>query len=79
MERKLFKTSGKNKNILLNEKKRGKFNSFVMKGIFLAKRARQDIQPLIAYLSTRTKAPTSKACEKLTKIMQFWKGTRNGG
>jgi hypothetical protein len=33
------------------------FHTFVMKGMFLCKRGRQDIQPGIAYLATRVQNP----------------------
>ena len=41
----------------LSDKKRTIFQTFVMKCMFLCKRVRQDIQPGIAFLSTRTIKP----------------------
>ena len=41
----------------LSDKKRTIFQTFVMKCMFLCKRVRQDIQPEIAFLSTRTIKP----------------------
>ena len=43
---------------MLNDAKREDFHTFVAKGLFAAKRARLDIQPMIAVLTTRVKGPT---------------------
>ena len=53
------------------------FHTFVMKGMFLCKRGRQDIQPGIAFLSTRTQNPTESDWAKLIKIMVFLKATQD--
>ncbi len=53
------------------------FHTFVMKGMFLCKRGRQDIQPGIAFLSTRTQNPTESDWKKLLKIMVFLKSTQD--
>lgn len=53
------------------------FHTFVMKGMFLCKRARQDIQPGIAFLATRTSEPNEGDWAKLIKIMTFLKETRD--
>ena len=48
-----------------------------MKGMFLCKRARQDIQPGIAFLSTQTSEPTEKDWAKLVKLMVYLKETQD--
>ena len=48
-----------------------------MKGMFLCKRGRQDIQPGIAFLATRTTKPNEGDRAKLVKIMNFLKATQN--
>ena len=53
------------------------FHTFVMKGMFLSKRARQDIHPAIVFLSTRVKAPTDQDWKKLVRLMSFLKTTKN--
>ncbi|MEL6660938.1 MAG: hypothetical protein AAFR36_31085, partial [Bacteroidota bacterium] len=52
------------------------YHSTVAKGLFLSKRSRPDIQPSIAYLSTRVKAPTQTDWKKLVKMMKFLNATR---
>ena len=41
------------------------FHTMVAKGLFLCKRARPDIQPVIAVLSTRVKSPNESDWKKL--------------
>ncbi|MGL6008755.1 MAG: Ty1/Copia family ribonuclease HI, partial [Culicoidibacterales bacterium] len=53
------------------------FHTFVLKGMFLCKRGRQDIQPGIAFLSTRTSSPTEGDWTKLLKLMRFLKATQS--
>ncbi len=48
-----------------------------MKGTFLRKRGRQDVQPGIAFLSTGTRAPNSGDWSKLIRIMYFLKATKD--
>ena len=53
-------------------------HTFVMKGMFLCKRGRQDIQPGIAFLVTRTSTePNEGDWVKLVKNMNFLKATQN--
>ena len=47
----LFKVDERSNN--LNENKKKTFHIFVMKGMFLCKRARQDLLPGIVFLLTR--------------------------
>ena len=52
---KLFTVDSKSKK--LDDERAKILHTFVMKGMFLCKRARQDIQPGIALLATRTSEP----------------------
>lgn len=71
----LFKVDDQSK--LLPEEKWKQFYTFVMKGMFLYKRARQDIQPAIAFLSTRVCAPTEQDYKKLFQMMSFLKNMQD--
>ena len=71
----LFNVDPKSKK--LDNERASIFHTFVMKGMFLCKRARQDIQPGIAFLSTRTSAPTEQDWTKLVKLMVFLKVTQD--
>ena len=48
----------------------------VAKGLFLCKRARPDIQPTIAVLSTRVKSPNESDWRKLVRMMEYLNGTK---
>ena len=52
------------------------FHTMVAKGLFLCKRARPDIQPTIAVLSTRVKSPNESDWKKLVRMMEYLNGTR---
>lgn len=71
----LFKVD--DKATKLSKEKRETFHTFVAKGLFVCKRGRPDIQPAIAFLSTRVKAPDETDWFKLTKMMGFLKKTQN--
>lgn len=71
----LFKVDPDSKK--LKPEKAKVFHTFVMKGMFLCKRGRQDIQPGIAFLSTRTQNPTESDWKKLLKLMSFLKATQD--
>ena len=45
--------------------------TFVKKGMFQCKRGRQDIQPAIAFLSTRVREPTEEDWAKLVRLISF--------
>jgi len=62
---------------LLDEDRAKTFYTFVMKGMFLCKRARQDIHPAIAFLSTRVREPTQQDYTKLKRMMAFLKNTQD--
>ena len=72
---KLFTVDTKSKK--LEHEKAKIFHTFVMKGMILCKRGRQDIQPGIAFLATRTTEPNEGDWAKLVKIMNFLKATQN--
>jgi hypothetical protein len=57
--------------LLLDEKRSQNIPHIVMKGMFLSKRGRQDIQPGISFLSTRVKNPSQNDWLKLSKIIKF--------
>ena len=62
---------------LLSGEKKEDFHTFVAKGLFASKRARPDIQPTIAILSTRVKEPTKGDWKKLLRLMKYLNGTQN--
>ena len=72
---KLFKVNESVKN--LDEERKSVFHTFVMKAMFLCKRARPDIEPAVSYLSTRTSKPNESDWLKLLRMMSFLKGTRD--
>ena len=51
------------------------FHTFVMKGMFLCKRAGQDVLPGIIFLTTRVKDPNQEDWIKLTRILNYLKTT----
>jgi len=71
----LFKVDEDSKKLELGRSK--VFHTFVMKGMFLAKRGRQDILPGIAFLATRTKEPTEEDWNKLLKILNYLQKTQD--
>jgi hypothetical protein len=54
-------------------------HTFIAKGLFACKRARSDIMPAIAFLSTRVQNPTQHDWFKLRRMMDFLKTTVNDG
>jgi hypothetical protein len=60
----------------LKTQRREIFHTFVMKGMFVCKRARQDVQPGIVFLSSRTSKPNEGDWKKLVRLMTFLKTTR---
>ena len=75
MVRKFFLVDLKSKQ--LDDERARIFHTFVMKGMFLCKRGRQDIQPGIAFLATRTTEPNEEDWAKLFKLMVFLKATQD--
>ena len=62
---------------LLSEEKAKEFHTTVAKALFLAKRARPDIQTVVAFLCTRVKSPTNADWSKLHRMMLFLKNTKD--
>jgi hypothetical protein len=60
----------------LSKLKSEQFHTFVAKGLFVCKRARQDIQTAIAFLATRVAQPTTNDWIKLKRLMGFLKLTK---
>jgi hypothetical protein len=44
--------------------------------LFMATRARQDIQIAVAFLTTRVKSPDEDDWEKLKRVLKYLNGTR---
>lgn len=72
---KLFKVN--ETSPLLKEPRWLQFHTFVMKCMFLCKRARQDIQPAITFLFSRTSKSTENDWRKLVRVMSFLKWTKD--
>ena len=53
------------------------FHTFAMKGMFLVKRARPDLEPGFGFLSSRIRASTQQNWSKLEKSMSFVLGTKD--
>ena len=53
------------------------FHHTVAQLLFVCMRAVQDIQTVIAFLSTRVKAPNEDDWVKLKRVMKYLNGTRN--
>ena len=53
------------------------FYTFVMKGMFLSKRGRQDIQPSVSFLATRVTEPNEGDWTKLVKMMNYLQATKD--
>ena len=66
---KLFKINPKSPK--LDKDKAEHFHTTVARGLFVAKRARPDIQTTIAYLCTRVKQPTEDDWQKLIRLMSY--------
>lgn len=61
----------------LSKQKHEIFHTFVAKGLFLCKRGRPDVQPAIAFFTTRVKSPDEGDWFKLKKMMGFLKKTQD--
>ena len=62
---------------LLDKQRAEAFHTTVAKGLFLCKRARPDIQPTIAFLSTRVLSPTEIDWKKLIRLLEYLNGTKD--
>ena len=70
----LFKVQ--EKSPLLSKQGSEQFHTTTAQGLFLCKRARPDIAPAIAYLTTRVRAPNQDDLGKLIRLMKWLKQTR---
>lgn len=61
------------KGKLFNEQKRELFHQTTKKALFLCKRARPDIQPIISVLCMHVMSPGTKDWFKLVRMMKFLK------
>jgi hypothetical protein len=72
---KLFKIDNTAKD--LSKEQAETFHTFVAKGLFVSKRGRPDLQPAIAFLTTRVKKPNQGDWQKLKRMMNFLNNTQN--
>lgn len=70
----LFETSGEATK--LSEKQSNIFHNIVARSLFLAKRARPDIQLAVAFLCTRVQGSDEHDWKKLGRLVQYLRGTR---
>ena len=61
----------------LDKDRADEFHHIVVKGLFVSKHARPDIQPPVIVLYTRVKAPNVSDCEKLMRLLKHLNGTRD--
>ena len=59
------------------KRKKAIYHTYVMKAIFLCKRARPNVEPAVNFLSTRTIKPDENDWGKLARTLGFLKGTRD--
>jgi len=71
----LFKVDPKSK--LLSPKLKKEFHTMTAKGPLVAKRARPDIGPTIAFLRTRAQKPTAQDWNKLKRMMTHLRDTQS--
>ena len=62
---------------LLDKEKSEVFHSVVAKLLYIMKRTRPDLEPTVAFLSTRVSCSTVDDWNKLKRLLQFIKGTIN--
>jgi hypothetical protein len=61
----------------VDEKKAQLFHTYVVKVMFLCKRARPDLQTEVAFLSTRVNSCDEDDYKKLIRMLQFLRATRD--
>jgi hypothetical protein len=71
----LFKISPE--SIDLSKAMAEQFHTTTAQGLFLCKRGRPDISPVISFLTTRVKQPNQEDWKKLVRLMQYLKSTKN--
>ena len=59
-----------------DDKRKDSFHHFVARALFVAKRARLDIQPTIAFLCMRVQKPMEEDWYKLIRMMKYLHGTQ---
>jgi hypothetical protein len=71
----LFKVDPNSKHLKTKQAK--VFHTFVMKGMFLCKRGRQDIQPAVAFMATSVTECNEGDWTRLVKMMNYLKATKD--
>ena len=71
----LFQVRNEEEACLLPEEQATAFHHAVAQLLFLSARARRDIQPVTAFLTTRVKNPDEDDWGKLKRLLQYLKGT----
>jgi hypothetical protein len=61
---------------LLSKERKEEFHTTVAKGLFVCKRARPDIQPTIAVLCSRVKAPRKSDWDKMIRLLKYLNRTQ---
>ena len=61
----------------LSEQKAQWFHHFTAKALYVCKRARPDIQPTVAFLTTRVKQPDEDDWKKLQRLMAYLNDTKD--
>lgn len=72
----LFKVRDPEEAVYLSEEMALAFHSTVASLLFVACRARRDIQTPVAFLTTRVKKPDNDDWGKVKRVLQYLKGTR---
>ena len=73
---KLFEIRDDEEAKKLNEEQALAFHHTVAQLLFMATRARQDIQTAVAFLTTRVKSPDEDDWGKLKRMLKYLNGTR---
>jgi hypothetical protein len=73
---KLFETRDEKEARKLSEEQALAFHHSVAQLLFMATRARQDIQTAVAFLTTRVKSPDEDNWGKLKRVLKYLNGTR---
>ena len=73
----LFTVRAEDEAKYLPEEQADIFHRFVAQLLFIAPRARKDIQTAISFLTTRVKRPDEDDWGKLRRVLEYLKGTRN--
>ena len=72
----LFQIREESEAKFLSEEKAQEFHHVVAQLLFLAMRARRDIQTAVAFLTTRVKRPDEDNWGKLRRVLKYLLGTR---